>query len=1187
MTFHFSLRTGSRPSGLVLGLIAAAAHELCGAQQPAPGPRPEVPPARALSTAGQEAAQLLQQQGRHWQARGNTTLAANAWQRLLVLRPREPEALYGMAWAGFAGNRPAEAQAYVARLKSVPGGMAFVERLAQDNALADKGPALQHARQLVREGKADEAVAAYRTLLASNRPTGPVAVEFYNALGSTLDGWDEAREGFARLVAAFPADNSLALAYAQHLTYADVGRREGIKRLAALAELPGVGKEATVSWRKALDWLTQVPSDMPYLRAYLQLHPDDQALRTTLEELAKATEAGAFQQIEPDPVLTKSEQAYRAFQAGRLEAAGAGFEEVLRQRPQYARALGGLGLVRVRQQRFAEAAQLLARARGSGKSGEGANWDNALKSARYWALYQEAQTARTSGDAVSALVLLTQAHAVDPLEPATDTARGAIHAGQEDYREAAADYRRALALRKGDPAALRGLLGVLVQDGRIEDAQTLISQLSETEKAEMGDMGEIRAKLSAAQGRSAMARGDASQALANFAQALRDNPGDIWTRLAIARLLRAEGRPKEAALLMEGQPALAADAPPAALAAAKYAQALFDADLGRWESVRQGLEDVPLAVRTPEMAPLLAQATVRSRLDAATLADARLSHSEATALRAAAARAALGSPELELMVAIAVVETGGHSAAGYPATFLPAMDTPVGMQIQYASVLFAAQQDEQAERVLGRLDGLALSASQREGVDALRTGSAVRAAYRLLDAKDVPGAHAVLAVAWARHPENSAVLLAQAAILIRSGRPDDALRIYNNALMDAPQDTRLLLGAAESADAAGNPSAAQFMERAVASASDDPRVLAAAGRYYRRTGRTERAEQLLTAAILVDAGKRARSRQTEADPLIRSVPQSAIDAQPPPGPVMRRMSWPLGGQSTGMESSFAPFLMLPVVDTEPGVENADPAESLNDLRSAPVAPAGRLLDPWVRPVPAALSPQERLDLQAELDTVRFERSPVVSTGLIVRSRRGESGLSRLTDVQTPVEARWTQGEARLLLRVTPTRLNAGLPDPLASGDRFGTGAFAGTTGGGSPVQQRDGGIGAAVGYERADMQADIGTTPIGFRHVDVVGGVKVMRTIDQAWSWSGELSRRAVTDSVLSFASARDGRSSVEWGGVTATGGRLQTGWDQGSWGLYGFGALHTLRGPGVADNARVEAGGASTAISGRQPTAG
>ena len=69
------------------------------------------------------------------------------------------------------------------------------------------------------------------------------------------------------------------------------------------------------------------------------------------------------------------------------------------------------------------------------------------------------------------------------------------------------------------------------------------------------------------------------------------------------------------------------------------------------------------------------------------------------------------------------------------------------------------------------------------------------------------------------------------------------------------------------------------------------------------------------------------------------------------------------------------------------------------------------------------------------------------------------------------------------------------------------------------------------------------------------------------------LSRRPVTDSLVSFAGARDARSGLEWGGATANGGRLQLSYDNGDYGVYGYGGLHKLVGNHVESNSRAEAG--------------
>jgi hypothetical protein len=71
-----------------------------------------------------------------------------------------------------------------------------------------------------------------------------------------------------------------------------------------------------------------------------------------------------------------------------------------------------------------------------------------------------------------------------------------------------------------------------------------------------------------------------------------------------------------------------------------------------------------------------------------------------------------------------------------------------------------------------------------------------------------------------------------------------------------------------------------------------------------------------------------------------------------------------------------------------------------------------------------------------------------------------------------------------------------------------------------------------------------------------------------------EASRRVVTDSLLSLVGARDARTGERGGGVLATGGRVQLGFDDGARGGYGYGAWHQLTGEGVRSNTRTELGG-------------
>lgn len=71
--------------------------------------------------------------------------------------------------------------------------------------------------------------------------------------------------------------------------------------------------------------------------------------------------------------------------------------------------------------------------------------------------------------------------------------------------------------------------------------------------------------------------------------------------------------------------------------------------------------------------------------------------------------------------------------------------------------------------------------------------------------------------------------------------------------------------------------------------------------------------------------------------------------------------------------------------------------------------------------------------------------------------------------------------------------------------------------------------------------------------------------------WGVSASRRAVTDSVLSFAGAEDKRTGMKWGGVTANGGRAQLAYDDNKVGAYATSSWHRLLGNNVEDNDRIE----------------
>ncbi|EPN26517.1 cellulose synthase operon protein C, partial [Pseudomonas syringae pv. actinidiae ICMP 19096] len=196
------------------------------------------------------------------------------------------------------------------------------------------------------------------------------------------------------------------------------------------------------------------------------------------------------------------------------------------------------------------------------------------------------------------------------------------------------------------------------------------------------------------------------------------------------------------------------------------------------------------------------------------------------------------------------------------------------------------------------------------------------------------------------------------------------------------------------------------------------------------------------------------------------------------------------------------------------------------------------------PFMAATDRDQASSAQQALNRILEQRSGFVSQGLTVRSNNSESGLSKLTVVETPLEINVPAGDNRVAVRVTPVSLNAGSVKSDA-GARFGGGTS------GAAGSQSDKGVGLAVAFERPEegLKADIGTTPMGFKYTTVAGGASVDRPLGD--------------------------NPDLRYGlNVSANGGRGQISYDDQTIGGYGYGSWHKLVGNNVKSNTRGEVGG-------------
>lgn len=1059
--------------------------------------------ASAPAQAQGDARAALVEQGNYWQSMGRSDLAEDSWRKLLSVDPQSADAMYGMSQVELARGRAEPARSWIARLKAAHPADPRGNAQPQQGAGAPQTD-LQRARAASQAGRSAEAIALYRAIFANRTPPEPLAVEYYQLLGGTPQGWEEGRKGLEQLVREKPDNAGYRLALAQLLSWREPTRREAIRSLAALSKQPGVGVAATASWRQALIWLDAREADAALYGEFLAAHSDP-AVQARLDGLSAARSAA----VPASPAAQPLAEGFRALDRGDSAGAEQRFQQALRAQPGDAEALGGLGLVRLRQERFAEAQDLLERA----SKGGGRKWAAALRSASYWNLLRQAAAARAKGDARAAQGLLERAVKLDPRESVGQIALADLRLAAGDLAGAERGYRQALQAKPRDPQALRGLITVYTRQGRSSEAEALAQTLTPEQARQVGSLQDLKVDAARAKARSQREAGDAGAAQRTLEDAMLAVPGSPWVRLDLADLYRQQGLMAQARGVMDGLLVSQPDMPDVL-----YASALLAADAGDPAAGLQYLDRIPAAARTRDMTRLQRRLWAGGQAEQAR-ALARQGQVAAARGVLAQTEAALGAdmpPELWGQLAGAYADIGeAPRALAMSRQLLARSPNPgIGDRLLYASVLLKTQQDVELAVVLRELQPAAMSAAQRADFERLGVAFSLRQADALREAGDLEAAYGAIAPVLAARPDDPQVLAARARLHAASRDEKQALALYQRILQGSPTDLDTLLAAAASASALrAHGDAEGYVQAALKQAPDQPRVLAAAGRVYRNAGDNARAEQYLRAAVAAD------SRAVGGDA------QAAGPGDLPPAP----------GRSLASEGSR---------NTGPG-----PA----------AAPANPLL--------------------GELQALQAERSTTLEIGSVYRGRDGETGLSRLQDFQVPIEARIPAGNGKVVLSATPTVLDNGVLAPdYGTASRFGGGprpaldVLAGRIA--SVDAQRASGVGLAVGYEGRNLNASIGTTPLGFQETNVVGNLGYAGALSDTVSMKADLSRRAVTDSLLSFAGTEDPRIGERWGGVVATGARLDLTRDDGTYGIYGYGSGHAVTGHNVADNSRYELGG-------------
>ena len=1064
-----------------------------------------------VAAAAPDALKVLIDQATYWMSQGRPDLARSALERLLRLAPGNPDALALQAQLQAGEGDAAGAKASLALLRQLRPDDPRVVPIEQTLRVGAIDPAgLAEARRLSGEGRAVEAVALYQRLFHGAPPPGPLAVEYYQTLAGTPGGWDAAREGLEPL-AATASDFRAQLAYADLLTYRAQTRADGIARLARLSQNSAVTTAATKSWRQALEWLPVDTPSIPAYQAYLDHYPD--------EALARRLQAARNPPRTPaDEAARQRSAGFTALNAGRLAEAETIFRGALGVAAADSDALGGLGLVRLRQGRIEEARELLGRAIAANPADK-ARWEQALAGASVGEDYARVRSMIERGQFGPAEQLLRSLIGRGGDVAGAQGMLADVLARTGDLPGAEANYRAALARQSANADLLVGLAQVLTRQGRDAEADALLA------RAEGAGNRVAVARLRAdSLRRRAAAVTDPMAKVALLRAAVAADPSDPWIRLDLARTLRAGGQKIEARQAMAG---LADSGNAESLRAA----ALFAGEDGRPADAAALIARLPAAARGPDLLALQAQAQVRAEIsDALALA--------ATAPQAARQKlltlAAVPDPDGGRGVAIArafmeMHDPGGARAALATAQAATGSPTPA-QRLAYAGALLSAGDTAGARALAVALrGGGGLSPAQQAILEQLLAGIAVRSSDALNSEGRQAEAYDQLAPALAQNPADPGLNLGLARLYQGAQEPRQALDIVLAVLSRDPTDLaarRAAVTAAIQAHALDR--AGVLVREGMQLAPNAPEVWMMSAELARAKGNSRRALQDLRTA------RSLRAQQLGGDAPLASRP-GGQEAAPAPG----------------LTPGGNPF-RRPQADT---LADATPTAFV-----AAAPPSGL-------PADATLA-----DIDQQISGLREELAPKLTLGPGLRVRSGTGGLDRLNEETLSTELlAMPFGRGQATLATTPTFLSAGkLPPTPSAQASFGTAAFGGKP---LPPNQHAEGVGLAAAYDLPWLHADIGSTPLGFPLQNIVGGIEISPQLSDTVKLRLRGDQRAVTDSVLSYAGTRDTTRNSLWGGVRRreVHGQIELSLDRSS--FYAGAGWASLTGTDVASNSEFDAG--------------
>lgn len=1080
-------------------------------------------PATPATSAAADARRELDT-ARMWGIKHRDDLASDALRKGLLIAPGDPDLLAEQVRVLLRLGDAKGAQASLARLQAQSPNAPATRRVADEYRVATSGRGeMAQIRLLARSGRADEAARRIVALFPNGAPSGALGAEYYQIVSNAPGGREPAIAALRRAVAADPRDTSASVALARLLNQRDDTRAEANRIASSLAKRADADHtEAMALWRRVLQSAGSDPAYLDALHAYLALAPDDTEFRDRAAGLDRQRDAQ--RRLERDPDYIAQQRGLQALARGDLAAADPLLARAARARSDDADALGGLGLLRLREGRHDEARALFARAATRATDQRG-KWQGLARTAQFWGLLAQGREAASAGRPQDAERAARAALAMQPDNPDAKLQLADALLAQRDWARAEPLLRGLLAARSPSLSAVRDTATLYENTGRADRIGPLLDALQGrvTGADDRRTLDGLRGDVLANEARALADKGARGPAAQRYEAAVRAAPDAPWTRFALARLYRDMGLPQLGRTVMDDGLARS-DTPEM-----RYASALYRNSIDDVAGAQAALAPVDDAHRSDGMRALA------RKLDAErALADARGAHArgDRAAFAATLAHAQASAPDdPDMLAAIGAqwIDAGDPERGLAPLRDWIAAhprEADADVRLRYGDLLGSAGRDE---ALAAWLDTVRRDPSLTPAQTARLEDQSLRLVLRQTDdaiaRQDYARARTLLDRASPAGRADKRYALELADLERAQGHYDAARDALAPVVARTPDDADTQLALARIDEDSGNRAAARERVQAVLARTPDDDV-----------------DTQLSAVRRLNALRRPDEAAQVTDRLQAAYPARA-DVTVAAGRV---------AEAQGRYDDAASLYRL----------------SQSQERATGVSPGRDGLTP----------------AQAAFAELAQRRNPEIETGWIPAYKSGDEGISSYRAQQVPIYMQMpVRYDGHVFAQIDTVLLDPGTLDTsdlnAYSLKTFGT--YAAFRAQPNPpaaallanppgsLHQSTTGVALGAGYLSDAWRFDLGTSPLGFPVHYLVGGVRYRFDAGPA-SFSVNASRRPETSSVLSYAGMRDPWTGAVWGGVRRDGVNLRASVDVGRTNLFAELGAGVLSGRNVERNAEV-----------------